>query len=137
MILEKTLKVLRRLSSVSDPGPGVDDALLVGDIELVVRVLNEEIRSLRIAQLDPRFLIALSKFNQTVGDEHLALSLFKRAATFIDQNRGFYSDIGFCSVHLCRESKSEEFCAEVRNTTQKLLDVAPFHEDLRRALGQD
>jgi hypothetical protein len=136
MRLEKTLKVFRRLSSVLDSGPGISDALLVGDIELVLRVLKTEIRSHPAEELEPRLLLALSKLNQATGDEDQALAVFQKAATFADQNRGYYSDLGYCSVQLFRESKSEDFRLEVRTAVEKLLEVCPFPEDLQRAFGQ-
>lgn len=136
MKLEKTLKVIRQISSVSDSGPGINDAILVGDVELVVRVLKMEIRHLPDETLDPKLLLALSKLYQLVGDDHRALAVFERAAAFTDQNRGYYSDLGFCSMQLCRESTSEEFSLEVGNATERLLSVCPFREDLLKALGR-
>jgi hypothetical protein len=136
MRLERTLKVLRRLSSVSDSGPGVSDALLVGDIELVLRVLKTELSSLSTEELEPRLLLALSKLHQSTGEEKQALAMFQKAATFADQNRGYYSDLGYCSVQLFRESKSEEFRLAVRSSVQELLEVCPFPDDLERAFGQ-
>jgi tetratricopeptide (TPR) repeat protein len=135
MKLEKTLKVLRRLSSVLDSGPGINDALLVGDIELVLRVLKTEIRSLPDDELEPRLLIALSKLLQAIGDEDQALTIFQKAATFADQNRGYYSDLGYCYVQLLKESKSEELRLGVRSAVEKLQEVCPFPEDLQRAFG--
>jgi hypothetical protein len=136
MKLKGTLKVLRHLSSVSASESEIDDALLVGDIGLVLTVLKMEIRSLTTEENEPRLLLALSKLYQAIGDEPRALATFQRAATYVDQNRGYYTDIGHCSELLCRESASEEFRGEVRSSIQRLLKVCPFGEDLRRALGQ-
>lgn len=135
MKLTRTLKVLRRIASVSDKVHEPDDALLVSDVELVVRVLKMETKSIPDENLEPSLLLALSKFYHSIGDEHRALVMFQRATAFVDQNRGYYSDIGYSSVRLCEESASEEFRLGIKNAIQELLDVCPFEEDLRRALG--
>jgi hypothetical protein len=134
--LEKTLKVLRQISSVSDPGPGLSDALLVGDIELTLKMLLAEISRLPDDEIEPRLLLALSRFYQRIGKEDRSLSMFRRAAQFTDQNRGFYTDLGFCAVELCRESASAEFTRETTKAAEKLLNVCPFPEDLKLALGR-
>ena len=136
MKLTKTLKVLKQIGSVSDMGHETDDALLVSNIVLVLKMLKMEAGQLPTDTLEPRLLLELSKFYQSIGDEHRALDLFQRATTFGDQNRGYYSDIGSCSVQLCRESTSEEFRVEVKSAIQRLLNVCPFRDDLKRSLGQ-
>ncbi|OZA10768.1 MAG: hypothetical protein B7Y02_09985 [Rhodobacterales bacterium 17-64-5] len=136
MKLAKTLKVLRQVPSVSDMMHQPDDALLVSNVELVLTVLKAEIARLTDDELEPRFLLALSKLYFSIGDEDRSLAMFRKAAKFVDQNRGYYSDIGFASVHLCRGSASEEFRSGIESAVQELLSVAPFREDLRRSLGE-
>lgn len=136
MKLEKTLRVLRRVSSVFDSGPGIDDALLVSDIDLVLRILKHEIARLPDDQIEPRLLVALSKLYLAIGDEARSLEMFQRAALFTDQNRGYFTDLGSCAVLLCRENASAEFAQAIANATDGLLVVCPFPEDLLRALGR-
>jgi hypothetical protein len=134
--LTKTLKTLRQIMpSVSDSVHAPNDALLVSNIELVLRVLKMETKSLPEERLEPRLVLELSRLFLSVGDEHRALAMFKRAASFVDQNRGYYSDIGYCSKDLCRESESEDFRLAVQTTVQVLLEACPFPDDLQRALG--
>jgi TPR repeat protein len=115
-----------------------DDALLIGDLDLVLRILRIELKSIsEYQELEPRLLLALSKLHQSIGDEELALVLFRKAAEYKDQNRGYYSDVGFCSAELFRASASEEFRAGVKEAIQELLKVSPFRDDLRQALGAD
>jgi hypothetical protein len=138
MKLVRTLKTLRQILGVSDttvePSETIDDALLVNSIGLVLRILKMEIKSLADEELEPTLLLELSKLYQSIGDEPSALAAFQRAAAFVDQNRGYYSDIGYCSQVLRRESASEEFRLEVENAVQRLLKICPFSEDLERAL---
>jgi hypothetical protein len=138
MKLTNTLKTLRQVSSVSLRGFEPDEALLLGDVVLVLRILKLEIRSLPDdEELEPVTLLALSKFHQSIGDETRALALFRRAASFDDQNRGYYTDVGFCSSELCRASANEEFCAGIKESINELLKICPFREDLERALGSN
>lgn len=136
MRLEKTLKVLRHIASVSDPGPGLSDALLVGDIDLALKMLLAEISRLPEDEIEPPLFLALSRLYQRIGREDRSLTMFRKAAQFTDQNRGFYADLGFCVLQLCQESTSTEFAREIMQAAEKLLSVCPFPEDLMLALGQ-
>jgi hypothetical protein len=140
MKLPRTLRTLKQIISLTntavEPDDKVDDALLVSSVALVLMVLKMEVKSLPDEKLEPTLLLELAKLYQCIGDEPHALVTFQRAATFIDQNRGYYSDIGYCSEVLCRESSSEDFRLEIRSAVQILLEVCPFRDDLQRALGQ-
>jgi hypothetical protein len=94
-------------------------------------------RHLLVVSLEPKLLLSLSKLLQSIGDEDAALTLFQKAAGFVNQKRGFYTDIGSWLSELSRSSKSNKLRAGVKEALRELLSVCPFREDLLRVLGPD
>lgn len=114
----------------------MDDALLVGDIDLVLGVLKGEIAGLSDDRIEPRLILSLSRLHLTIGEESRSLALFQRAASFTAQNRGYYTDLGHCAFQLCRQATSPDFAQAIVQAVDGLLDRCPFPQEMLRALGR-
>lgn len=136
MMLVKTNKVVKQIGGVFGALDEPNDALLVSNIALAISVLRKEVTTLSAESMEPALLLELSKFSQIVGDNRQAISFFERAAAISDQNRGYYYNVGYCSVQLTKNIESEDFRLMVREAIQRLLEICPFPDDLNRGLGK-
>lgn len=114
----------------------MDDALLVSDINLVIGVLKGEIAGLSDDEIEPQLLLSLSRLHLMLGEESRSLALFQRAASFTDQNRGYYTDLGHLAFQLCRHAPSTEYAQAIAQAVDGLLQLCPFPQDMLRALGR-
>jgi hypothetical protein len=134
--LVKTLRTMRQVSSVSEEGFDPDDALIIGDIDIVLRVLRSEIRAFeQNDEIKPRLILALSKIYQSLNEDELAISFFERATGYLDQERGYYIDVGHSAMQLCRASGRKEFHDGVRQALDRLIPRCPFRDDLVSIVG--
>ncbi|PZQ96169.1 MAG: hypothetical protein DI533_17180 [Cereibacter sphaeroides] len=134
--LKSTLRTLRQISSVSEKEFELDDASLVGDIALVLKILQMELKSVNDGvALEPRFLLSLSKLFQLMNDHTRAATFFAEAAASLDQSRGYYIDLGSSAKELYQSTTSEELREGIRTAIQELVAIGPFPDELTKAVG--
>ena len=99
-------------------------------------MLKDEIAGLSDDEIEPRLLLSLSRLHLTLGEESRSLALYLRAASFTDQNRGYYTDLGHCASQLFRHATSSDFAQAIAQAVDGMLQLCPFPQDVLRALGR-